>query len=158
MKCFPLDMKAHISEWVHVHTCIQSEACTFISKEKHLHLTILDQIYLDWVDVFNLKWSTICNCYSWYFRQCRKYGADNVSISKIVKTFGITKATLWKRVMGHVIGHGHISGGKGQAKVLIKGKSNFLLSKCFTQVNVSINKCNIFPFILLQMMKMIWPH
>ena len=116
-------------------TCIQSETCAFISKEKHFH-----------EDVFNLKWSTIYNCYSWYFRQCRKFGAGNVSISKFVKTFGIPKVTFWKRVTGRVIGSGHISDGKGQGKVLTKGKSNFLLSKCFTPVNVSVNKCNMFPF------------
>ena len=49
-------------------------------------------------------------------------------------------------VTGRVIGSGHVSGGKSQGKVLTKGKSNFLLSKCFTPVNVSVNKCNMFPF------------
>ena len=54
--------------------------------------------------------------------------------------------TLWKRVMGCVIGHRHISGGKGQGKVLTKGKSNILLSQSIAPVNVSVNKCNMFPF------------
>ena len=53
---------------------------------------------------------------------------------------------FWKRVTGRVIGSGHISSGKGQGKVLTKGMSNFLLSKCFTPVNVLVNKCSMFPF------------
>ena len=53
-------------------------------------------------------------------------GSDNVSILKIAKHFGIPKTTLRKCLTGRVIGHGHVSGGKGQGKVLTKGKFNFL--------------------------------
>ena len=42
--------------------------------------------------------------------------------------------------MGHVIGHRHISGGKGEGKVLTKGKSPIFYCQ-----NVSVNKCNMFP-------------
>ena len=53
---------------------------------------------------------------------CQSQEADNVSISVIVKQFRIPKTTLWKRVTGRMIGHGHVSGGKGEGKVLVASK------------------------------------
>ena len=56
------------------------------------------------------------------FRLCSQGDPAKVSISALAAKYHLPMTTLWKCLMGKVVGKGHHSGGRGAPHVLSSGK------------------------------------